>query len=157
VVALEEQIEGQKARLEELEAALQRKAEATTEALKEEGSEAECRRRVTCRRVRVDAAEAQDEPERASIRKGQLTSDRSEAHQNRRIDSTGVTEGERVRPYRPARKKKVTRHRPDRQRGPPGPHQSEDDSVGRLAPYLWGCSGRAALRRGQCYILGFPW
>jgi hypothetical protein len=28
--------------------------------------------------------------------------------------------------------------------------------VGRLVPYLGDCSGRAALRRGQCYILGFP-
>jgi hypothetical protein len=28
--------------------------------------------------------------------------------------------------------------------------------VGRRAPYLGGCSGRAALRRGQCHILGFP-
>jgi hypothetical protein len=27
--------------------------------------------------------------------------------------------------------------------------------VDRRAPYLGGCSGRAALRRGQCYIPGF--
>jgi hypothetical protein len=123
VVALEGQIEGQKARLAELEAALERKAEATTQALKEEGSEAECQRRVTCRRVRVDAAATPDERERAAIRRGQLTSDRAEAHQNRRIDSAGVTEGDRVRPHRPARRrrkrKKVTKalkHHSDRKR-----------------------------------------
>jgi hypothetical protein len=51
-------LEGQKARLAELEAALERMAEATTEAPKEEGSEAECQRRVTCRRVRIVAAAA---------------------------------------------------------------------------------------------------
>jgi hypothetical protein len=28
--------------------------------------------------------------------------------------------------------------------------------VGRLAPYLWGCSGRAALRREQCDIYEAP-
>jgi hypothetical protein len=121
LVALEGQIEGQKARLAELEAALERKAEATTEALKEEGSESECQRRVICRRVRIVAAAAPDDRERAALRRGLLTSNRVGARQNRRIDSTGVTEGDRVRPYRPARKRKVTEHRPDRQRCPPGP------------------------------------
>jgi hypothetical protein len=52
VVALEGQIEGQKARLAELEAALERKAEATPKAPKEEGSKTECQRRVICQRVR---------------------------------------------------------------------------------------------------------
>jgi hypothetical protein len=61
VVALEGQIEGQKARLPELEAALERKTEATTEAPKEEGSEAECQRRVTCRRVQMVAAADPDD------------------------------------------------------------------------------------------------
>jgi hypothetical protein len=114
-------LEGQMARLAELEAALGRMAEATTGAPKEEGSEAECQHRVTCQRVRIAAAAAPDDQGRAAQSRGQLTSNQSEARQNRRIDSTGVTEGYRVRPHRPARIKKVTRHRPNRQRGPPGP------------------------------------
>jgi hypothetical protein len=118
--AWERQIEELKARVAELEAALERKAEVTTEAPKEEGSEAECQRRVICRRVRIVAAAAQDDRERAALRRGQLTSNQVETRQNSRIDSTGVTEGDRVRPYRPARRRKVTKHRPDRQRGPPG-------------------------------------
>jgi hypothetical protein len=73
VVALEGQIEGQKARLAELEAALERMAEATTEAPKEEGSEAGCQRRVTCRRMRIVAAADPDDRERAALRRGQLT------------------------------------------------------------------------------------
>jgi predicted RNase H-like nuclease (RuvC/YqgF family) len=119
--AWERQIEELKAKVTELEAALERKAEATTEAPNEEGSEAECQRRVTCRRVRIVAAAAPDDRERAVLRRGQLTSSQVETRQNRRIDSTGVTEGDPVRPYRSARKKKVTRHHPNRQRGPPGP------------------------------------
>jgi hypothetical protein len=51
--AWERQIEEMNAKVAELEAALERKAEATTEAPKEEGSEAECQRRVTCRSVRI--------------------------------------------------------------------------------------------------------
>jgi hypothetical protein len=98
-----------KAKVAELEVALEEKAEATTEALEEEGSEAECQRRVTCRRVRMVAAASPDDRERAALRRGQLTSDRVEARQNRLIDSTGVTEGDRVRPYRPARNRKVTK------------------------------------------------
>jgi hypothetical protein len=47
-------------------------AEATTEALKEEGSEKECQRRVTCRRVRIVAAAAPDDRERTALRRGQL-------------------------------------------------------------------------------------
>jgi len=126
VVALEGQIEGQKARLAELEAAQERKAGATTGALKVEDSEAERQRRVTCRRVRVVAAAAPDERGRAALRRGQLTKDRAEAHQDRRIDSAGATEGDRVRPHRPARrgKKKASRglkHHSDRKRGPPDP------------------------------------
>jgi hypothetical protein len=78
--------------------------EATTEAPKEEGSDAECQRRVTCRRMRIFTAASPDDRERAALRRGQLTSNRVGARQNRRIDSTGVTEGDRVRPYRPARK-----------------------------------------------------
>jgi hypothetical protein len=113
VAALERQNE-LKAKVAELEAALERKAEATTEALKEECSEAECQRRVTCRRVRIVAAAAPDDRERVALRRGQLTSNQVEARQNRRNDSTGVTEGDRVRPYRPARKRNVTRHRPNR-------------------------------------------
>jgi hypothetical protein len=61
VVALEGQIEGQKARLAELEAALERKTETTTEAPIEEGSQAECQRRVTCRRVQTVCAAAPDD------------------------------------------------------------------------------------------------
>jgi hypothetical protein len=67
----------------------------------------------------VDAADPDDRG-RVALRRGQLTSSQVEARQNRRIDLTGVPEGDRVRPYRPARKRKVTKHRPDR-RGPPGP------------------------------------
>jgi hypothetical protein len=122
VVALEGQIEGQKARFAELEAALKRKTEATTEAPKEEeGSEAECQRRVTCRRVQMVAAADPDDRGRVALRRGQLTSSQVEARQNRRVESTGATEGDPVRPYRPARKRKVTRRHPNRQRGPPGP------------------------------------
>jgi hypothetical protein len=106
---LERQIEELKAKVAELEAALERKAEATTEALKDEGSEAECQSRVTCQRVRMVAAAAPDDQERAALRRGQLTSDRVEARQNRLIDSTGVTEGDRVRPYHPARNRKITK------------------------------------------------
>jgi hypothetical protein len=84
VVVLERQIEELKAKVAELEAAPERKAEATTEALKVEGSEAECHRRVTCRRVRIVAAAASDDRKRK-------------------------------------KEKKVTKPRPDRQRGPPGP------------------------------------
>jgi hypothetical protein len=120
VVALEGQIEGQKTRLAELEAALERKAEATTEAPKEEGSEVERQRRVTCRRVRIVAAAAPNDRERAALRRGQLTSDQVEARQNRRIDSTGLTEEDGVRPYRPARKRKLPKRHSDRQRGTPG-------------------------------------
>jgi hypothetical protein len=121
MAALERQIEELKTKVAELEAAPERKAEATTETLKERGSEAECQRRVTCQRVRIVAAAAPDDRERAALRWGQLTSNQVEARPNRRIDSTGVTKGDPVRPYRPARKKKLTRHRPNRQRGPPGP------------------------------------
>jgi hypothetical protein len=121
VVALERQNEELKAKVAELEAALERKTEVKTEAPKEEGCEAECQRRVTCRRVRIVAAAAPDDRERAALRRGQLTRNQVEARQNHRSDSTGVTEGDRVRPYRPARKGKVTKHRPGRQRGPPGP------------------------------------
>jgi hypothetical protein len=109
VAALERQNEELKAKVVELEAALEQKAEATTEAFKEEGNVAECQRRVSCRRVQVVAAAAQDDRERAALRRGQLISDRVEARQNRLIDSTGVTEGDRVRPYRPARNRKVTK------------------------------------------------
>jgi hypothetical protein len=59
----------------ELEAALEEKAEATTEALKEEGSKAECQRRVTCRRVRVVATAAPDDRDSAALGREQLTSD----------------------------------------------------------------------------------
>jgi hypothetical protein len=118
---LERQNEELKAKVAELEAALERKAEATTEALKEEGSEAEYQRRVTCRRMRIVAAADPDDRERVALRRGQLTSNQVEARQNRGIDSTRVTEGDRVRQYRSARKRKVAKYRPDRQRGPPGP------------------------------------
>jgi hypothetical protein len=59
--------------------------------------------------VRMVAAAAPDDRERAALKRGQLTSDWVEARQNRLIDSTGVTEGDRVRPYRPARNRKVTK------------------------------------------------
>jgi hypothetical protein len=56
-----------------------------------------------------------------------------------------------------ARRRKVTKHRPD------AVHQVQCHlraklivaHVDRLAPYLGGCSGQAALRRGQCDILGY--
>jgi hypothetical protein len=70
VVAREGQIEGQKARLAELETALKRKTEATTQAPKEEGSEAECQRRVTCRRVQMVAAADPDDGGRVALRRG---------------------------------------------------------------------------------------
>jgi hypothetical protein len=113
---------------------------------------------VTCRIVQMVAAADPDDREHAALRRGQLTSSQAEARQNHRIDSTGVTEGDPVRPYRPSRKKKVTRRRPNRQRGPPGPvpPYSEDDSgwCGQTGAVPGGYSGRAALRRGQCDILG---
>jgi hypothetical protein len=77
--AWEKQIEELKAKVAELEAALERKAEATTEAPMEEGSEAECKRRVTCRKVRILAAAAPEDRERAALRKGQLTRNQVEA------------------------------------------------------------------------------
>jgi hypothetical protein len=107
--ALEGEIKELKAKVAELEAALERKAEATTEALKDEGSEAECQRCVTCQRVQTVAAAAPDDRECAALRRGQLTSDRVEARQNRLINSTRVTEDDRVRPYRPARNRKPTK------------------------------------------------
>jgi hypothetical protein len=156
--AWERQIGELKAKVAGLEAALERKADATTEAPKEEGSEAECQRRVTCRRVRIVAAAAPSDRERAALRRGQLTSDLVEARQNRPIDSTGITKGDRVRTYRPARKRRVTKHRLGRQRGPPGPVPpwSEDDSgsYGQTGAVPGGYSRRAALRSGQCDILG---
>jgi predicted aspartyl protease len=119
--AWERQIEELKAKVVEIEAELERKTESTTEAPKEEGSEAECQRRVTCRGVQMVAAADPDDRERVALRRGQLASDRVEARQNRPIDSIGITEGDRVRPYRPARRRRVTKRRPGRQRGPPGP------------------------------------
>jgi hypothetical protein len=121
VATLERQNEELRTKVAELEAALERKTEATTEAPKEEGTEAECQRRVTCRRVEMVAAADPDDRERVALRRGQLASDLVEARQNRPIDSTGITEDDRVHPYCPARKRKVTKHRPVRQRGPPGP------------------------------------
>jgi hypothetical protein len=105
VATLERQNEDLKAKVAELETALERKAEATTEALKEQGSKAECQGRVTCRRVQVVAAAAPDDREHVALRRGQLASDRGQARQYRPIDSTGITEDDRVRPYRPARKR----------------------------------------------------
>jgi predicted phage tail protein len=64
--ALEKQIKELKAKVAELGTALEEKAEATTEALKEKGSEVECQRRVTCRRVQMVAAAAPDDRERAA-------------------------------------------------------------------------------------------
>jgi hypothetical protein len=122
--AWERQIEELKAKVAELEAALERKAEATTEAPKEEGGGAECQRRVTCWRVRIVAAAAPDDQERAALRRGQLTSNQVGARQNRLIDSTGVTEGDRVWLYRSTRTRgRSPKHHSDRQRGPlvPGP------------------------------------
>jgi hypothetical protein len=55
------------------------------------------------------AAAAPDDRGRAALRRGQLTSDQVEARQNCLIDSTGVTEGDRVWPYRPARNRKGTK------------------------------------------------
>jgi hypothetical protein len=85
MATLERQVEELKAKVAELEAAPERKAEATTEAPKEEGSEAECQRRVTCCRVKMVAAADPDARERATRRRRQLTSSQVEARQNRRI------------------------------------------------------------------------
>jgi hypothetical protein len=74
VAPWERQIKELKAKMAGLEATLELRAEATTEAPKEEGSEAECQRRVTCRRVRIVAAAAPDDRERAALRRGKLTS-----------------------------------------------------------------------------------
>jgi peptidoglycan hydrolase CwlO-like protein len=79
---LKNQIEELKAKMAELEAALEEKAEATTAAHKEEGSEAECQRRVICRRVRMVAAAAPDDRDRAALRREQLASNRVGARQN---------------------------------------------------------------------------
>jgi hypothetical protein len=105
---LEKQIEELKAKVAELEAALEEKAEATTSALKEEDSEAECQRRMTCRRVRMVTAAAPDDRDLAALRREQLVRDRVEARQNRLIGAAGVGEGDCVRPYRQARNMKVT-------------------------------------------------
>jgi hypothetical protein len=72
VANLEKQNEELNAKVAELEAALDRKTEATTEAPKEGGSEAECQRRVTCRRVQMVAAADPDDRERVALRRGQL-------------------------------------------------------------------------------------
>jgi hypothetical protein len=57
-----------------------------------------------------------------------------------------------VRPYRPARKKKGTKHRPDRQCGPPGPvpPYSEDDSgsCGQTGAVPGGLLGTISLKEG---------
>jgi hypothetical protein len=77
VAVLERQIEELEARVAELEAVLERKAEATTETLEEKGSEAEYQPRVTCRRVRIVAAAAPDDRERAALRRVQRTRNRA--------------------------------------------------------------------------------
>jgi peptidoglycan hydrolase CwlO-like protein len=87
--ALEKQIKELETKVAELEVALEEKAEATTEALEEEGSEAECQRRVTCRRVRMVAAAVPDDREHAGLRREQLASDRMKARQKRLITPTG--------------------------------------------------------------------
>jgi septal ring factor EnvC (AmiA/AmiB activator) len=89
MAALERQNEELKVKMVELEAALERKAEAATEAPKEEGSEAECQRRVTCRRARIVATATPDDPERTALRRGQLTSDQVKASQKGLIIPTG--------------------------------------------------------------------
>jgi hypothetical protein len=68
-----------------------------------------------------DLPESADSCCRRSRRSRTCSPKEGAAHQNRRIDTTGVTEGDREQPFRPARERKVTKHRPDRQRGPPGP------------------------------------
>jgi hypothetical protein len=104
--ALERQNEELKEKVAELEAALERKTEATTEAPKEEGSEEECQRRVTCHRVQMVAAADPDDRGRVALRRGQFTSSQVEARQNRRTDSTEVTEGDPCgRTARPGKRK----------------------------------------------------
>jgi hypothetical protein len=124
----------------EPEAALERKADATTEAPMEEGRVAECQRRVICRRARIVTTAAPDYRERAALRKGQLTRNQLEARQKHRGDSTRDTEGDRVRLYRPARKGKV----PNIARVYNAAHQVQCHirakmivaHMNRLAPYL---------------------
>jgi hypothetical protein len=105
------------------------------------------------------AAADPDDRGRVALRRGQLISSQVEARQNRRTDSAGVTEGDPVRPYRLARKNKVPRYLA---RIENAAHQVQSNlrakmivvHVGRLTPYLWGCSGRVALRREQCDRFG---
>jgi hypothetical protein len=81
ILALKKEKEVLRAAMAELEAALERKAEATT-AAPEEGSETEDQRSVSCRRVQVVVAAAPDSRGRAALRRKQLASDRAKARQN---------------------------------------------------------------------------
>jgi hypothetical protein len=67
-LALEGEIKGLRAPMEELEGAMERKAE-------EEDNQMEGRWRVTCRRLRAVAAAAPDGWDRAVLRREQLASD----------------------------------------------------------------------------------
>jgi hypothetical protein len=116
----------------------------------------EYQRRVTCRRVRVVAAVAPDDGERAALRREQLASDRAKARQNRLTNMAGLNEGDRVWLYRPIRNRvKQPKYYLNR-RGLPGPAApySEDYSGSRrqISAVPGGYSGRAALRREQCGV-----
>jgi vacuolar-type H+-ATPase subunit D/Vma8 len=65
MIALEKEIKELRA---ELEAALERNTEATIAAPKEEGSEVEGQRHLSCQRVRVVAAATPDGKDRAALR-----------------------------------------------------------------------------------------
>jgi hypothetical protein len=100
--------DGLRAPTAELEAAMGEKAEATTEAPKEEESEAEGQRRASCRRVLIVAAAAPDGRLRAALRREQLASDRVKALQDRLANSAGFSEGDHLWPYRPTPKRGKT-------------------------------------------------
>jgi hypothetical protein len=112
VLAFEKEIEELRAPpMAELEAALEGKMEV--------------QRRVTCRRVRVVPAAAQDGRDPAALWRGQLASDRVKASQNRLINSDGSSGGDQVGLYRPTRNRgKSPKHHPVQRRGLPGPAAS---------------------------------
>jgi hypothetical protein len=87
----------------ELEAALEGKEEATTAALKEEDSEAERKRSVTCRRARIVDTAARDGRDRGALGKDQLASHRLKARQYRLANSAGFNEDDSVWPFRTSR------------------------------------------------------
>jgi predicted aspartyl protease len=145
--ALEGQNEELKAKVAELEAALERKVEATTEILKEEGSEAECQRRITCRRVRIVAAAAPDDRERAAPRRGSLPA--IEWKLARTVGSIRQESLKMIACGRTARLGKGSCQSVTRIDNAAPPVENDGGTLGQIGAVPGGCSGRAALRRGQ--------